>query len=126
VEGSINPAFQWSVLASFYQRRERWPEMEWAIHNCVTAAARDKTAGVALYDGAGVLIKTQRDPALAAKMLQDYLAGNSKTDEAPAFVAHLRLARLKQNLGDTAGAQQDQAAAFAMAHEFRPTQELRH
>jgi tetratricopeptide (TPR) repeat protein len=123
---SAHPAFQWSVLASFYQRRERWPEMEWAIHNCVTAAARDKTAGVALYDGAGVLIKTQRDPALAAKMLQDYLAGNSKTDEAPAFVAHLRLARLKQNLGDTAGAQQDQAAAFAMAHEFRPTQELRH
>jgi hypothetical protein len=100
--------------------------MESAIRNCVSTAARDKTAGVALYDGAGVLIKTQRDPALAAKMLEDYLAGNSRTDEAPAFVAHLRLARLKQSLGDTAGAQQDQAAAFAMAHEFRPAQELKH
>jgi tetratricopeptide (TPR) repeat protein len=126
IAASAHPAFQWSVLASFYQRRERWPEMESAIRNCVSTAARDKTAGVALYDGAGVLIKTQRDPALAAKMLEDYLAGNSRTDEAPAFVAHLRLARLKQSLGDTAGAQQDQAAAFAMAHEFRPAQELKH
>jgi tetratricopeptide (TPR) repeat protein len=126
IAASAHPAFQWTVLGSFYQRRQRWAEMESAIHNCVTAAAHDRTAGVALYDGAGVLIKSKRDPQLAANMLEDYLAGESKTEEAPAFIAYVRLARLKQQLGDAAGAQRAQAAAITLAHEYRPAQELRH
>lgn len=120
---SEHPASQWTVLASFYRRRQRWPEMEWAIHNCINAAARDRAPGVALYDGAGVLIRAKRDPELAAKMLEDYLAEESKTEEGPAFVAHLRLARLKQRLGDAAGAQREQAAALEMAREYRPAQD---
>jgi tetratricopeptide (TPR) repeat protein len=126
IAASAHPAFQWTVLASFYEHRQRWQEMEEAIHSCVTAAARDRTAGVALYDGAGVLIRSKRDPALAAKMLADYLAGDSKTEEAPAFVAHARLARLKQQLGDSAGAQQELAAASNLAHEYRPPQDQKH
>jgi tetratricopeptide (TPR) repeat protein len=123
VASSAHPAFQWSVLASFYQRRQNFAEMESAVHNCLTAAGHDSTAGVALYDGAGVLIRAKRDYALAAKMLEDYLAGNSKTDEAPAFVAHWRLARLLEQLGDGAGAKREQAAAYNLAHEYRPPQE---
>jgi tetratricopeptide (TPR) repeat protein len=123
VTASAHPAFQWTVLASFYYRRQEWPQLDAAIHGCVTAAAHDPTAGVALYDGAGVLIKSKRDPQLAARMLEDYLAGNSKTDEAPAFIAHWRLGRLLQQLGDSAGAQREQAAAFALAHEYKPPQE---
>ena len=46
---------------------------------------------------------SNRDPALAAKMLEDYLAGSAKTEEAPAFVAHDRLAQLKQQLGRPGG-----------------------
>ncbi len=117
---SAHPAFQWTVLASFYERRGRWQEMEWALHDCVAAAARDKTAGVALYDGAGVLIRARRDPELAAKMLEDYLAGWSITEEAPAFVAHHRLARLLEQLGDRAGAMREQTAGYAMAREYAP------
>lgn len=124
---SAHPASQWTVLASFYEHRKQWTEMEWAIHNCIAAAPHDKVAGgVALYDGAGVLIKSKQDPELAAKMLEDYLRGESKTEEAPAFVAHLRLARLEQELGDTPGAQREQAAAYALAHDYHPAQESTH
>ena len=120
---SPHPASQWTVLASFYRRRQRWAEMEAAVHNCANAAAHDKHAGVALYDGAGVLIAASRDPAFAAKMLEDYLAGSSKTEEAPAFIAHIRLGRLKQQLGDAAAAQREFAAASALAHEYNPAQD---
>ena len=48
--------------------------MESAIHSGQTAAERDKRASGALYDGASLLIKTNRDPARAAKMLDEYLA----------------------------------------------------
>ena len=37
-------------------------------------------------------------------MLEDYLAGSAKSEEAPAFAAHAMLARLKQQVGDPAGA----------------------
>jgi tetratricopeptide (TPR) repeat protein len=123
VATSDHPALQWSVLASFYDRHQEWPQMESAIHSCVTAAERDPAAGVALYDGAGVLIRARRDSGLAAKMLEDYLDSNSKSDEAPAFVAHWRLARLLQQQGDGAGARREQAAAYALASQYRPPQE---
>lgn len=126
IAASQHPAREWTMLASFYRRRARWTELDWAIHNCVNLAERDKHAGVALYDGAGVLMESHRDPALAAKMLEDYLAGSSKTEEAPAFVAHLRLARLKEQLGDAAAGKRERAAALALAQEYRPAQEFRH
>jgi tetratricopeptide (TPR) repeat protein len=123
IAASAHPAQQWTVLAAFYQRRQNWAALDAAIHSCVTAAAHDPGAGVALYDGAGVLIRTRRDPQLAAKMLEDYLGGNSKTDEAPAFVAHWRLSRLQQLMGDSAGATREQAAAYNLAREYKPPQE---
>lgn len=122
---AAHPALHWTTLASFYRRRERWPEMESAIHSCASAAERDKHAVVALYDGAGVLTESNRDPALAARMLEEYLASSSKTEEAPAFEAHLRLARLKKQLGDAAGAQQERAAALQLAHDYKPALDFR-
>jgi tetratricopeptide (TPR) repeat protein len=122
---AAHPAMHWTTLASFYRRRQRWPEMELAIHNCVGAAQRDNGAGVALYDGAGILTESNRDPALAARMLENYLASSSKTEEAPAFEARLRLARLKKQLGDAAGAQREQAAALQLAHDYRPALDFR-
>jgi tetratricopeptide (TPR) repeat protein len=123
---SLHPAFQWMNLSSFLRRRERWAEMEAAIQNVVNAAERDKHAGVALYDGASVLTAAQRDPALAARMIESYLAGPGKTEEAPAFEAHLRLARLKDQLGDPTAAQRERAAASALAHDYRPAQDSKH
>jgi tetratricopeptide (TPR) repeat protein len=120
IAASPHPALHWTTLASFYRNRERWPEMESAIHSCVSAAERDGHADVALYDGAGVLTESNRDPALAAKMLEEYLAGSFKTEEAPAFEAHLRLARLKKHMGDSAGAQREITASLQLAHDYKP------
>jgi tetratricopeptide (TPR) repeat protein len=126
IAAGAHPALQWIELAGFYRQRERWTEMESAVHSGERLAARDRMAGVALFNGASVLTEAHRDPALAAKMLEDYLAGSQKTEEAPAFVAHTRLARLKQQLGDNEAAKREQAAALALAHEYRLTQDAKH
>ncbi|MGA3370978.1 MAG: hypothetical protein ABSC48_04375 [Terracidiphilus sp.] len=126
IAGSAHPAFQWMTLAGFYRSRERWTEMESAVHSGESAAERDKHAAVAFYNGAAVLIRTNRDPARAAKMLEGYLASAAKTEEAPAFVAHTRLAKLKQQLGDPAGASRERAAALALAHEYKPALDLKY
>ena len=125
IEVSSHPAFQWATLASFYRRRERWTEMEWAVQNCMVAAERDKHAGVALYNGASVLIQAHRDNNLAIKMLETYLSGPIKTEEAPAFVAHMWLARLKFKSGDPEAARRERASALALANQYRPAQDLK-
>ena len=122
---AAHPADSWTNLASFYKKRQRWSEIDSAIRNCIAAAARDKQAGVALYDGAGVLIESNRDPATAAKMLEEYLGSTSKSEEAPTFEAHVRLAKLKKQLGDTAGAQRERAAALQLAHDYKPALEFK-
>ena len=116
------PADYWTVLANFYRTRQRWSDLDAAIQNCVAAAAKNKKSGVGLYDGAGVLISAKRNPSLAAQMLENYLSNSSLSEQAPAFIAHIRLSRLKQQLGDAAGAKSELAIAAQMAHEFNPAQ----
>lgn len=122
---SQHPAFQWMNLASFYRRRSRWTDLDAAIQNGIKAAQHDQHASVALFDGASLLLSAKRNPELAAKMLEDYLASPSKTDEAPAFVALTRLAQLKAQLGDLTGARRDRAAALELAHDYKPAQTLK-
>ena len=122
---SEHPAFQWITLANFYRRRARWTDLDAAMQSGVKAAERDRHAGVAFYDGASLLISAKRNPELAAKMLESYLAGSLKSEEAPAFVAHTRLAQLKAQLGDVAGARRERAAALQLAHDYRPAQDLK-
>jgi len=123
--GGAHPALAWTDLAGFYGRRHRYAEMESAMRIAMNAALHDRRGGVALYDGAGLLTESNRDPALAATMLDDYLTGSSKTEEAPAFIAHFRLARLKQQLGDPAAAERERTAALALAREYKPAQDFR-
>jgi len=125
ITASEHPAFQWMNLASFYRRRARWTDMEAAVQSGVKAAQHDGHAGVALFDGASLLMQAKRNLELAVKMLESYLEGSSKTEEAPAFVALTRLARLKAQLGDVAGAQRERAAALALAHDYRPALDLK-
>jgi len=116
------PADYWTVLANFYRSRQQWSNLDAAIQNCVAAAAKDKKSGVGLYDGAGVLISAKRNPSLAAQMLENYLSNSSLSEQAPAFIAHIRLSRLKQQLGDAVGAKSELAIAAQMAKEFNPAQ----
>lgn len=122
---SEHPAFPWMNLASFYRRRARWTEMDSALQSSVKAAQQDRQAGVALFDGASLLASAKRSPELALKMLEGYLASSSKTDEAPAFVALTRLARLKAQLGDVAGARRARTEALTLAHDYQPAQDLK-
>ena len=120
-----HPASQWMTLARFYRRRERWAEMESAVRSGESAAERDRGAGAALFDGASLLIATNRDLERAARMLERYLTSSAKTEEAPAFAAHAKLARLKEQLGDKTAASRERAAAQALAYEYR-AEETKH
>ncbi len=125
VAASQHPAFEWMTLASFYRRRSRYDDLQDAVQNGIRAAQKDRRAGVALFNGASALTRAGRQPEVAAKMLEDYLAGPVKTEEAPAFVAHVRLAKLKAQLGDKNAAWRERSAALALAHDYRPAEELK-
>lgn len=122
---SRDPAYQWMTLASFYRRRGRDDEMQQAVENGVKIDERARHPGVALYNGASSLIRANRNLDLAAKMLEEYLAGTYMTEEAPAFMVHTRLAKVKAELGDKQGAWKERAAALALAHDYRPALELK-
>jgi hypothetical protein len=55
-------------------------------------------------------------------MLEMYLAGANKTEEAPAFVAYTRLAKLKEQMGDAAGAAEARSAALGLARDYKGAQ----
>jgi tetratricopeptide (TPR) repeat protein len=117
---SEHPAFAWMTLASFYRKHERWSEMEEAVEVGYRAAQHDRHAGVALFNGASVLSRGKRNLELATKMLEEYVANYPRTEEAPAFAAYTRLARLKAQLGDKKGAWQARTEALNLAHDYKP------
>ncbi|MDE3202409.1 MAG: hypothetical protein KGN79_15975 [Acidobacteriota bacterium] len=124
IEVSKTPAFQWMNLAAFYRRRNRLQDMESAVQKGFEAAEHEKHAGVALANGASSLIRGGRNFQLASKLLETYLKSDSLTEEVPAFKAYTQLAKLKADLGDKAAARQDKAAALALAHDYKPAQDL--
>lgn len=121
-----HPAYQWMALASFYRRRQHWDEMLSTIRIGVNAAQRDKHAAAAFYNGASTLIKAQRELPTAAKLLEQYIASPIKSEDAPAFVAYGRLARVEEKLGNKDAAEQDRTAALALAHDYRIGQSAKH
>jgi len=123
--GPSHPAFAWMALASFYRRRERWSDMEAAVKSGQAAATHDRRSAVALFNGALILTRANRQPELAIELYQAYLASPDKTEEAPAFDAMVRLAKLLSQTGDQAGAQRQRAAALALAHDYKPAQDTK-
>lgn len=122
---SKDPAFQWMRLASFYRKTKQWTLMDNAVRAGFNAAEHNKHSAVALFNGASVLIEANRDPDLARRMLEAYLASPQQTEEAPAFVAHVWLAKLLAQSGDKSGAQQQRQAALALANSYKPAQNLK-
>jgi tetratricopeptide (TPR) repeat protein len=122
---TTHPASAWMALASFYRRRERWSDVESAVKSGQAAAARDRHAAVPLYNGASILTRANRQPQLAIELYRSYLASADKTEEAPAFDAEVRLAKLLTQTGDQAGAQRERAAALALAHDYKPALEIK-
>jgi tetratricopeptide (TPR) repeat protein len=124
VATAAHPALRLTVLASFYRTRKRYTDMQAALRSAEGAARKDSHATIALYDGAGVLIDGKLDPGTAARMLEEYLASSTKTEEGPAFEAYVRLAKMKKQLGDSKAAQQQISAALALAHDYKPALEF--
>ena len=122
---AVHPAFSWMGLASFYRRHERWSDMESAVKSGQSAAARDRHSAVALYNGAAILARANRQLQLAIELYQNYLASPDKTEEAPAFEAMVRLAKLLNQTGDQTGAQREKTAALSLAHDYKPAQDLK-
>lgn len=125
VAASAHPAFQWMRLASFYRKAKRYADMESAVESGWAAAQRDQHSGVALFNGASVLMKANRNPGLAIKLLEAYVASPTATEEAPAFAARVWLARLKAQTGDAQGARRERALALALAQEYKPARDLK-
>lgn len=122
---SKHPAYRWMTLASFYRRHERWSEMTAALRSGVKAEQSDRQAAVALFNGASMLARSNLEPTLAIEMFQEYLASPAKNEDAPAFVAYTRLARLEASRGDLGSARRERVAALGLAHAYRPALELK-
>jgi tetratricopeptide (TPR) repeat protein len=113
--GAEPQADAWIDLGHFYQTHRRPDEAVAAIRSGIAA---DRTRGPVLVDAASILTATHREPALAERCLRDYLAGHNLSDAAPAFKAHLDLARLLAARGATDEASRETAAAQALAPGF--------
>lgn len=113
---SSYPAGAWMDLASFYRSRGRIDDMVAAAH---TGASLDHRHGIALVDGASSLTRAHREPEIAIQWLQLYLSSHAQTEDAPSFVVRASLAELLANQGDADAAQEQIAAAHALASGYR-------
>lgn len=116
VAHSSSPAASWMDLAAFYRRRGQMAQMTAALHN---GASLDRQHSAALVDGADNLTQAHLDPQTAIVWLQQYLSSRGQSEEAPAFAVRAKLAHLLADQGDTYAAQQQLAAAHAVASGYR-------
>lgn len=119
-----HPAFGWMQLGSFYRRQQRWDDMLNAVKSGQAAAVHDRHAGEALVNGGSILARANRNLDLAIQLYETYLSASIQVEQAPAFDILTRLAKLRQQTGDIAGARRDRSAALALAHEYKPAQDL--
>ena len=111
-----DPADGWMDLAAFYQRRGRTAD---TVAAAQTGAFLDRRHGIALVDGATTLARAGQEPQTAIHWLEEYLDSHAQSEDAPVFAVRAQLARLLQEQGDTQGAQEQIAAAHALASDYR-------
>ncbi len=109
----------WVDLGFFYQRHQRYDEMETALKQAVQL---DRAHDAALVDVASILTSASRSPVQAKELLQQYLASPAKSEAAPAAKVHVQLGKLDEKAGDTAAAKQEYQAALGLAAAYAPAQ----
>jgi tetratricopeptide (TPR) repeat protein len=122
ISASSHPASYWMVLASFYRKAEKWDKMQQAI---LSGIAADREHGVATVDAAHLLMRAGRDPQMSIRLMQSYLASPHQSESEPAFRVRNDLAVLLAAQGDSAGAQQQLAAAAALASGYHPAEAIK-
>jgi tetratricopeptide (TPR) repeat protein len=115
---SHGAAREWVDFAIFLWHANRMDEMEQALDN-IESAPVDRAESV--MDGASILLRTGRDPALAVHLLHRYLT--HPVEEGPAFKAHTMLGELLERQGDRSGAAEEFRAALALAHSYTRAQD---
>lgn len=120
IDASNNLARYWISLGSFYKRTGRLNEMQASVTRSVTA---HREQGIALFDGASLLLNAGRDFPEAVKMFRQYLSLDDPTEDGPAFHAHYLLGMLLEKQGDAKAAAAEYRAALALASEYLPAKE---
>ena len=106
-----------SDLGGFYARRHQEDTAVETLKRCIAA---NKLRDAAIVDAASILNEIHREPKLTAQALQQYLAGNAKTDAAPAARVHVMLGKMLLSSGDTAGARMEFGKALELASNYPP------
>lgn len=119
IDASHGGARAWLNLAGFYSHNHRFDEMDHALRTLESSPLDHPGA---LVDGAGILLRTRRDPDLAVRLLRRYLA-SSTVEEAPVFKAHYMLGELLEKQGDSAGAAEEYRMALTLAHNYQIAQD---
>jgi tetratricopeptide (TPR) repeat protein len=118
IETSHRSAQAWLHLAQFLAHANRLDEMEQALHT-MESSPLDRPDS--LMDGAGLLLRTGRDNALAVRLLRRYLS--APTEEGPAFKAHDLLGHLLEKQGDKHAAAEEYRTALALSHTYTRARE---
>jgi tetratricopeptide (TPR) repeat protein len=110
---SHSGARAWFDVANFYFHAKRLDEMDQALSKVETAPV-DRAES--LMDGAGLLLRANRDLPLARRLLERYLS--SPVEAGPAFKAHDLLGRVLEKQGDREAAASQYRTALALAHDY--------
>jgi tetratricopeptide (TPR) repeat protein len=117
---SGNSARYWIELAYYYRRAGRAAEMEAAISQAERAV---RQGSVPEYEGAYLLLRTNRNPNAAIQMLRRSVSDNMSSEDAPAFRLHYMLGELLEKQGENKAAAAEFRSALALASEFHPARD---
>jgi len=118
VESSHSGARGWLDLAIFFRHANRLDEMETTLRQLESCPIDRRES---LMDGASLLLRTGRDPALAIRLLHRYLS--DPVEEGPAFKAHNMLGELLEKQGDRRVAAEQFRAALALDPNYSKAQQ---
>ena len=102
-------------LVAFYDRRKRVVDAVSVIRDVINT---DRPRSSPSFDAATFLTEQHRDPALAERLLKEYLASPARSDQAPVFRAHVLLGKILEDRGDKAGAKAEYQTALALAKDY--------
>jgi len=104
----------WTELAIFFRHVNRLDDMEKALREVENAPVDRHEA---LTDGASLLVRTGRNPALGIRLLRRYFSVGP-VEEGPAFKAHELCGQLLEKQGDRQAAAEEFRAALALFHNY--------
>ena len=120
IAASGGNAQDWLNLAVFYKHQSRWNDMEEGLKKVASAQAGKSDA---LVEAADVLLRADRNPAMAAQLVRQYLATDSPSDRFPYFQAHYVLGKALEKQGDMQGAAREYRESLTLASNFFPAKE---